>query len=104
MDLHAKFEMIDGRRYIVIRIPVEVDLQRILRKFDLRIATHGDANLFTKREQQVVNMIVEAKSNKEIAAALNLCERTVKFHVSSVLRKSELSTRHEIAKVFRRVA
>jgi DNA-binding CsgD family transcriptional regulator len=41
----------------------------------------------TRREQEVLAGITRNLANKEIAARLNLSERTVKFHVSSLLAK-----------------
>jgi DNA-binding NarL/FixJ family response regulator len=47
----------------------------------------------TGREQQVLSLVRLGKSNKEIAAALNLSEATVKNHVHHVLEKLQVSTR-----------
>ncbi len=41
----------------------------------------------TKREREVIRLISEGKSNKEIAAKLRITERTVKFHVTSLFNK-----------------
>src|SRR5919199_4809432 len=41
----------------------------------------------TEREMEVLKLLVQGKPNKEIAAALTISERTVKFHVSSILSK-----------------
>jgi len=49
--------------------------------------TVGIAKKLTKREWQVLNGINRNLSNKQIASELNLSERTVKFHVSSLLVK-----------------
>lgn len=47
----------------------------------------------TRREQEVLAGVAEQLSNKEIAAHLNLSERTVKFHVSSLLEKFRVRSR-----------
>jgi DNA-binding NarL/FixJ family response regulator len=49
----------------------------------------------TARESEVLTMLAEGTSNKEIAARLNLSEHTVKFHVSSILAKLGATTRTE---------
>ncbi len=49
----------------------------------------------TARESEVLTMLAEGASNKEIAARLNISEHTVKFHVSSVLAKLGATTRTE---------
>ena len=41
----------------------------------------------SRREQEVLLGVLQQLANKEIAARLNLSERTVKFHVSSLLAK-----------------
>src|SRR5205085_3314326 len=51
----------------------------------------------TRREEEVLNGIVRSLANKEIAASLNLSERTVKFHVSSLLAKFRVRGRMELA-------
>jgi two-component system, NarL family, response regulator YdfI len=49
----------------------------------------------TARESEVLTMLAEGTSNKEIAARLNISEHTVKFHVSSILAKLGATTRTE---------
>ncbi|MCM3125375.1 response regulator transcription factor [Mesobacillus sp. AQ2] len=51
----------------------------------------------TKRELEVLKEIASGKSNKEIAAALYITEKTVKTHVSNVLAKLELADRTQAA-------
>ena len=52
----------------------------------------------TKREHQVVELIADGFTNKEIAQKLNLSIYTVKSHVHNILEKLSLSTRVQIAK------
>lgn len=47
----------------------------------------------SRREQEVLDCILQSLSNKEIAAKLNVAERTVKFHVSSLLAKFGVADR-----------
>ena len=51
----------------------------------------------TLREREVLEMMMEGLSNKEIAACLNISAHTVKFHISSILGKLGASTRTEAA-------
>lgn len=50
----------------------------------------------TRREEEVLQGILRSLSNKEIANELNLSERTVKFHVSSLLAKYKVHSRMEL--------
>jgi DNA-binding NarL/FixJ family response regulator len=50
----------------------------------------------TPREEEVLGGILRSLANKEIAGELNLSERTVKFHVSSLLSKFKVSSRLEL--------
>lgn len=52
----------------------------------------------TKRERQVIELIAEGSTNKEIAQNLHLSIYTVKSHVHNILEKLALSTRVQIAK------
>ena len=49
----------------------------------------------TLREREVLEMMSEGLSNKEIAAQLNISAHTVKFHISSILGKLGASSRTE---------
>ncbi|WXR62103.1 response regulator transcription factor [Peptostreptococcaceae bacterium AGR-M142] len=51
----------------------------------------------TKREYEVLSLIADGLSNKEISQKLIISEKTVKNHVSSILRKLEISDRTQAA-------
>jgi len=57
-----------------------------------------DSVRMTKREKQVIELISEGCTNKEIAQNLHLSTYTVKSHVHNILEKLALSTRVQIAK------
>ena len=50
----------------------------------------------TRREEEVLDGVLRSLANKEIASELNLSERTVKFHVSSLLSKFKVRSRMEL--------
>jgi DNA-binding NarL/FixJ family response regulator len=50
----------------------------------------------TRREEEVLGGILRTLGNKEIACELNISERTVKFHVSSLLSKFKVRSRLEL--------
>lgn len=60
----------------------------------------GDPELdqLTAREREVLQLIARGYRYKEIAARLHLSARTVESHVSAVLRKLQLSSRHELTR------
>jgi DNA-binding NarL/FixJ family response regulator len=52
----------------------------------------------TAREREVLRLIARGYAYKEVARRLNLSVKTVETHVSSVLRKLQLSSRHELTR------
>jgi DNA-binding NarL/FixJ family response regulator len=54
---------------------------------------------FTPRQTEVLELIVQGKSNKEIARALNLGEGTVKIHVAALFRNLGVSSRSAAAAI-----
>jgi DNA-binding CsgD family transcriptional regulator len=60
-------------------------------------SVHSQTKL-TRREEEVLSGLMKSLANKEIAANLNLSERTVKFHVSSLLAKFHVRGRMELVR------
>lgn len=56
-----------------------------------------EAVIMTPREKEVIALIVEGMSNKEIAIELNIATYTVKSHVHNVMEKLALHSRLQIA-------
>ncbi|MGC1451730.1 MAG: helix-turn-helix transcriptional regulator [Candidatus Sulfotelmatobacter sp.] len=52
----------------------------------------------TRRQEEVLSGLMKWLPNKEIAANLNLSERTVKFHVSSLLAKFRVRSRMDLVR------
>jgi len=63
-------------------------------------AASGDPELdqLTPREREVLRLIARGYAYKEVARRLSLSVKTVETHVSSVLRKLQLSSRHELTR------
>lgn len=81
--------------------PMDPDIaQKLWDYFQGRLSLEHDLPIglptLTGREQEVLGLIVEQKSNKEIAQALVISEKTVKTHVSNMLQKLHLSNRTEL--------
>lgn len=56
-----------------------------------------DLSLFTEREIQIIEKITEGLSNKEISKSLFISEGTVKNYITSILQKTNLDHRTQIA-------
>jgi DNA-binding NarL/FixJ family response regulator len=61
---------------------------------------HGDSDVdqLTPREREVLRHLARGYMYKEIAQRLGISTKTVEAHVSSVLRKLQLSNRHQLSR------
>jgi DNA-binding NarL/FixJ family response regulator len=93
-QLQAAVESVGGGGYWVPRL--------LLSKFVFAILEHsrpavpGEPRRLSPRETQVYDALLENLSNKEIASRMGISERTVKFHVSSVLAKHRVQRRADL--------
>ena len=60
-------------------------------------SSNFDETLFTSRELEIIKLVADGLSNKDIAANLFISEGTVKNHVSTILEKGGLSHRTQLA-------
>lgn len=60
-----------------------------------RLVESPQLDALTPREREVLDVLAEGLSNKEIAWRLKISEHTVKFHVASIFAKLDVSTRAE---------
>ena len=62
--------------------------------------THSDTDLdeLTAREREVLQLIARGYRYKEIATRLHLSVKTIESHVTNVLRKLQLTNRHELTR------
>ncbi len=61
-------------------------------------AVDEDLDRLTEREREVMRLIARGYSYKEVGASLFISIKTVETHMSSVLRKLQLSSRHELTR------
>lgn len=106
-DVHSN-EML-GMLYGVLRGEAALSPRlaaRVLSEFrrlgENGIITQADDSDLTEREQQVLALISQGETDKEIAITLTLSVNTVKTHVRSILSKLYVSTRREAARVARK--
>jgi DNA-binding NarL/FixJ family response regulator len=55
-----------------------------------------DVHLLTPRQEQVLRLVLRGHRNKEIANILHIGERTVKYHVTDVLKAFGVANRVEL--------
>jgi DNA-binding NarL/FixJ family response regulator len=63
---------------------------------DLPMPADPDLDQLSSREREVLRLIARGYTYKEVARRISVSPRTVETHVSSVLRKLQLSNRHEL--------
>ena len=63
------------------------------------VSRQGIRSRLTARELEALDLLANGMTNKEIAAELVITVRTVKFHVSSILRKLEAGNRTEAVRI-----
>ena len=61
-------------------------------------ASDPELDQLTPREKEVLRLIARGLAYKQVARKLSISIKTVETHVSSVLRKLQLSSRHELAR------
>ncbi|MYR61770.1 LuxR family transcriptional regulator, partial [Streptomyces sp. SID625] len=74
--------------------------QRLLRRHDI-VSTHrrgrlGYGDQLSPREHEVARLVVQGRSNRDIAESLVLSVRTVEHHVARVMRKLNVGSRTDI--------
>ncbi len=65
---------------------------------EIEVAADEEVDSLTVREKEVLRLIARGYTYKEVAKRLSISVKTVETHVSAVLRKLQLSNRHELTK------
>jgi len=74
-------------------------LQPVIASKLMQHMSQPQAEALTEREAEVLGLLAQGKANKEIAGTLFITERTVKFHVSSILGKLGADNRTEAVRI-----
>jgi DNA-binding NarL/FixJ family response regulator len=102
LDLTADTEMVRQAIDVVTSGSIWAP-RRLLSKLIDRLLKVPDSSLtnntpyFTIREKEVLELILQARSNREIARQLGIEERTVKAHVGRLMRKTGADNRIELS-------
>ena len=75
--------------------PTSRVLDRYVRGQSPRVASTEDLDL-SEREQEVLRLLCQARTNHQIARRMSIADTTVKTHVSSIMRKMGVGNRLEI--------
>lgn len=71
--------------------------EMVIEVTDAGFETVGDKRItFSEREKQVVELLAQGLKNKEIAAAMQLAEGTVKVYLSRLFKKTKVRDRFEL--------
>lgn len=97
LRLPIRLQVLGQVIHATVEAEIDVPEDVILTGFRANKAVKDVAAYMTFRETQVYRMICLGLSNKEIGAKLNIAERTVKVHVSSLLGKFKVKNRTELA-------
>ena len=89
---------VDAQRLVVCLLAVRAGLQVIDERFEGLVRTvpppgEEPTEPLTPREEEVLELLAEGRSNKEIAMALEISPHTAKFHVDRILLKLDASGR-----------
>jgi DNA-binding CsgD family transcriptional regulator len=86
----------------MVLVPAEMDIVARLAARAKQLLEEGqsaaNAIFLSARQRDVLRLVICNRVNKEIACQLNLSVRTVKFHVSALLRKFGVENRAELAR------
>ena len=81
---------------------LEEACERAIENDDVKIRMSKARDRFealTPREQEVMNLMVQGKMNKEIASALDVSIRTVEVHRSKVIQKMKVQSIPDLVRI-----
>ncbi len=78
-------------------VRIDAEAQAALEAARMGPDPDGPMARLSQQERRVLELIAEGNTNRQIAASLDLAEKTVKNYVSSVLRKLGVARRSEAA-------
>jgi len=97
-DLLAAVEAVSEHRPFFTTKIAEMVLEGYLERKRQPVGPRSQAGSLTAREREVVHLLAEGKSNKQVAKALGIATKTAEAHRINIMRKLNL---HSIAEVVR---
>lgn len=97
---HAVQEVLRGNTYIspsVAQGLVE-HMNRPVQVGDGEVGSRGFDRALSPRQREVLQLVAEGRSTKEIAAILNVSTKTIEFHRTRIMKELGLKTRPELTK------
>ncbi|MEG1255208.1 LuxR C-terminal-related transcriptional regulator [Clostridium sp.] len=95
MEINDIVKMLENT-FNLLNINEEVSLEKENNRENLRQELFLLKNKLSSREIEVVKLINAGLINKEISAKLNISEKTVKTHITNILRKLKLKNRLQV--------
>ena len=96
--LGAIDDILSGRTYVPCSL-AEASVSQGDREATPFRSTEADLSKLTKRQREVLQLLVRGMSNKEIARALEIAEATTKIHMAALLRALGARNRTEAAHI-----
>jgi two-component system, NarL family, response regulator DevR len=62
--------------------------------------TNGQSTTLSPQERRILPLVADGKTNKEIAAALGLSDKTIKSYLSNIFEKLQVTRRTQVAAMF----
>jgi DNA-binding NarL/FixJ family response regulator len=90
-QMNLCIQVVESGSIWVPRLVLSKFVDRMLHTTERRVLRHNFN--FTEREQEVLRLLVAARSNREIAVSLGIEERTVKAYVARLMRKVGVQNR-----------
>jgi DNA-binding NarL/FixJ family response regulator len=85
-------EVLDGRRYVASQVAVSTE--KLIQEHLLR--RKRTAHNLTPRQREVLQLVAEGRSAKEIATILRVSHRTVEFHKLRIMKETGMHTTAEL--------
>jgi DNA-binding CsgD family transcriptional regulator/tetratricopeptide (TPR) repeat protein len=106
-ELEAAVAELEACGAVRFREEAEHELRKLGRRFVRRAPARGPegdgAGALTARELDVAKLVVDRRTNPEIAQRLVLSEKTVETHMRNIFRKLRVSSRADVARTLERI-